>query len=144
MGEFCGLFASIAFHYYISPNNELPFKRNRMLHFVETAKALSDPSRVRALCALRDHELCVCQIIELLGLAPSTVSKHMALLRQAGLVESRKNGRWVYYRRPGSGASPQARSAMDWCDNSLAGTEALQADMAHLEVILKTPLEDLC
>ena len=66
--------------------------------FVAITKALSDPHRVRALLALRKGELCVCQIIELLGLAPSTISKHMSILKQAGLVDSRKDSRWVYYR----------------------------------------------
>jgi len=47
---------------------------------------------------LSGGELCACQIIEMLGLAPSTVSKHMSILRQAGLVETRKEGRWIYYR----------------------------------------------
>ena len=65
--------------------------------FISITKALSDSNRVRALMALRKGELCVCQIIELLNLAPSTISKHMTILKQAGLVESRKDSRWVYY-----------------------------------------------
>ncbi len=69
-----------------------------MNDFVAITKALSDPHRVRALLALRRGELCVCQIIELLELAPSTISKHMSILKQAGLVHSRKDSRWVYYR----------------------------------------------
>ena len=66
--------------------------------FVAVTKALSDSHRVRAFMALRKGELCACQIIELLELAPSTVSKHMSILKQAGLVDSRKDSRWVYYR----------------------------------------------
>ena len=66
---------------------------------ISTAKALSDAHRVRVLAALRDRrELCVCQITELLGLATATVSRHMSLLQAAQLVDSRKEGRWVYYR----------------------------------------------
>ena len=65
--------------------------------FVAVTKAFSDPHRVRAIMALREGELCVCQLIELFGLAPSTVSKHMSILKQAGLVDSRKDSRWVYY-----------------------------------------------
>ncbi len=61
-------------------------------------KALADENRVRILTALRPKELCVCQIVELLGLAPSTVSKHMAILKQARLVDSRKESRWMFYR----------------------------------------------
>ena len=60
-------------------------------------KALADENRVRALLALRSHELCVFQVTELLGLAPSTVSKHTSILKQARLVDSRKNGHWIYY-----------------------------------------------
>ena len=68
-------------------------------------KALADENRVRVLLALRKGELCVCQITELFGLAPSTVSKHLSILFQADLVESRKDGLWIYYslaypRRP--------------------------------------------
>jgi DNA-binding transcriptional ArsR family regulator len=59
-------------------------------------KALADETRVRTLLSLRQGELCVCQITELFGLAPSTVSKHLSILFQAGLVDSRKDGRWMY------------------------------------------------
>ncbi len=75
-----------------------------MKEIVAITKALADEGRIRCLAALRERELCVCQLIELLELAPSTVSRHMSILRQAGLVESRKTGRWVYYRRPERGA----------------------------------------
>jgi DNA-binding transcriptional ArsR family regulator len=69
-----------------------------MKQVIGIAKALSDPNRLRALAAVSRGELCVCQLIELLTLAPSTVSKHMTILKQAGLVTSRKNSRWVYYQ----------------------------------------------
>ncbi len=62
--------------------------------------AHADESRVRELLALRHGQLCVCQIVELPQLAASTVSKHLSILWQAGLVESRKTGRWVYYMIP--------------------------------------------
>lgn len=63
-------------------------------------KALADPQRVRILLLLRGGELCVCQIVEVVGLAPSTISKHLSLLADAGLVDVRKQGRWAYYRLP--------------------------------------------
>jgi DNA-binding transcriptional ArsR family regulator len=112
--------------------------------FVEVAKALSDPSRVRIFCALRDRELCVCQIVELLGLATSTVSKHMSILRQARLVESRKDGRWVYYRRAEDRLSPAAAGATAWCDAALEKDAALKDDDVRLKTIVRTPLEELC
>ena len=61
-----------------------------MREFMTITKALADDKRVRTLLALRKDELCVCQITALLGLAVSTVSKHLSILYQAGLVESRK------------------------------------------------------
>jgi len=73
------------------------YRKPDMDDFIAITKALSDTHRVRALLALRKGEMCVCQIIELFGLAPSTVSKHMSILKQAGLVRSRKDNRWVYY-----------------------------------------------
>jgi DNA-binding transcriptional ArsR family regulator len=57
-----------------------------MREFMAVTKALSDPSRVRLLLALRRRELCVCQITELFGFAPSTMSKHLSILHQAGLM----------------------------------------------------------
>jgi DNA-binding transcriptional ArsR family regulator len=61
---------------------------------------------------LTSGELCVCQVTEVLQLAPSTVSKHMSILRQAGLVEARKEGRWIYYRLVGH-PSQAAQQAID-------------------------------
>ena len=69
-----------------------------MRKFLNITKALSDEGRVRVLMFLREGELCVCEIVEMLGLAPSTVSKHLAILQQAELIDSRKDGRWIYYR----------------------------------------------
>lgn len=105
---------------------------------------MSDPGRVRVLMALRDQELCVCQIIDLIGLAPSTVSKHMTILRQAGLVESRKEGRWIYYRLPGDDASVPARNALRWATKSLRGAPEIMEDDKQLRKILKVNPEELC
>ena len=71
-------------------------------------KALGDENRLRTLYALKRGELCVCQLIALLDLAPSTVSKHLSILRSAGLADSRKEGRWMYYRLAKEFSSPSA------------------------------------
>ncbi len=62
------------------------------------AKALSEEHRIKVLYVLQNGELCACDIIGYLGLAPSTVSRHLAVLKQSGLVSSRKSGRWVFFR----------------------------------------------
>ena len=82
-----------------------------MRSFIAITSALSDPNRVRVLMALHKRgELCVCQIVELLGLAPSTVSKHLFILKSAGLVDARKQGRWMYYRPADDGDVPGSPS----------------------------------
>ena len=64
---------------------------------VRIGKAISSPIRIRALQALKKRELCVCELMQLFRFAPSTMSKHMSLLADAGLVQSRREGRWTYY-----------------------------------------------
>ena len=99
-----------------------------MKEFMAVAKALADENRVRVLMALRGGEMCVCQIIEFLGLAPSTVSRHMAILRQASLVSARKDGRWTYYRLADEEAPKAARTAIQWARNCLARNRRVQDD----------------
>ena len=112
--------------------------------FTEVAQAVSDESRVRILAALRGRRLCVCQITELLGLAPSTVSKHLLILRHAGLVESLKRGRWIQYGRPTPAGEPAAREVLEWIDDSLGADARLREDTRRLKEILKVPVETLC
>jgi ArsR family transcriptional regulator len=97
-----------------------------MNEFLRIAKALSDETRVRALLSLSGGELCLCQVVDLLGLSPSTVSKHMSVLRDAGLVASRREGRWIHYRL--SGNTPPARAALRWVRQSLDGERIVAED----------------
>jgi DNA-binding transcriptional ArsR family regulator len=116
-----------------------------MNEFMAITKALSDPSRVRILLSLRRGELCVCQITELLDLATSTISKHLSILNQAGLILSRKTERWVYYRWPDASSAPVVvREALDWVAKSLAKTDEATADAARLKKILKIDPVELC
>ena len=111
---------------------------------IDIAKALSDANRVRALMLLTHGPLCVCQIIEMLGLAASTTSKHMSILRQAGLVESEKDGRWMHYRLPSRGASKQVRQALRWVMSALEDDPQIQRDKTKLKKLLKVDKEALC
>jgi DNA-binding transcriptional ArsR family regulator len=115
-----------------------------MRAFMNITKALADENRIRALLALRQGELCVCQITALFGLAPSTVSKHLAILFQAGLVESRKDGRWIYYQLPGKDAPVAVREALDWVEQALAHNPQVLADNKQLKKIVRQNPADLC
>ncbi len=89
---------------------------------------------------LRYDELCVCQLVELLQLATPTVSRHMAVLQGARLVQSRKDGRWVYYRI--SGEFPgQLRQ---WFNDEVSSAQEIKADEAVLKDILAATVEELC
>ena len=79
--------------------------------------AISDPGRLRLLISLAGRSLCVCQMTELLGLAPSTVSKHLSILKAAGLVTESKKGRWVYHEL--CCAECDCRPIVDWARQML-------------------------
>ncbi len=115
-----------------------------MTGVLNVTKALADANRLRAIMALDGGELCVCQLIEMLGLAPSTVSKHLSILHQAGLVEARKEGRWMYYRLSGRGAPKTVREAVAWVRRNLNETAQIVQDRRKLAKILSMDRETLC
>jgi ArsR family transcriptional regulator len=80
----------------------------------------------------------------LFGMAPSTVSKHLSILYQAGLVLSRKTERWVYYRLPGRTASPAAKGALNWVLKATRNEDRISADSEQLKRILKINPTELC
>ena len=65
---------------------------------VSFAKALADSTRLRVIAALRQRELCVCELCDALEATQSTLSTHLTLLRDAGITRTRKQGKWIYYR----------------------------------------------
>lgn len=69
------------------------------MDWTDTLKALADPNRLRILNLLGDRTLCVCDLEEVLGLNQSNLSRHLAKLKAAGLVTSKKSGLFIYYTR---------------------------------------------
>lgn len=114
-----------------------------MHEILSITKALSDETRVRALLSLKDGELCLCQIIEVLGLAPSTVSKHMNVLQQARLVERRKRGKWHFYRLAEGKDQPPARRALAWVLAELRDNRTIAQDARRIRKVRTRDLEDL-
>jgi ArsR family transcriptional regulator len=82
-----------------------------MKDFIRVMKALSDPNRVKVVKMLQHREMCVCEIRFALGLAQPTVSKHLKVLEDAGLVHSKKDGLWVNYSLS-DGGSPYAATLL--------------------------------
>jgi ArsR family transcriptional regulator len=98
---------------------------------VELFKAFADPVRLRLLNLLSDGEVCVCRLHEALELPQSTVSRHLAYLRERGIVKGRKEGLWVHYRL----AKPRNelhRALIDRLENA-CGRETSRRDKSKLD-----------
>jgi DNA-binding transcriptional ArsR family regulator len=115
-----------------------------MRDVVTIAKALSDDNRVRMLAILEGRELCVCQVNELLTLAPSTVSKHLSILKHARLIDGRKHGRWMYYRLADEDVPAVGKDAIGWTLHALGCDKKRQKDTERLLQILTIDPEVLC
>jgi len=108
------------------------------MSFMNITKALSDENRVRILMALRTHSFCVCEITAFLDLSPSTTSKHLSVLKQARLIEGRKDGKWVYYKLADSPQSfGMAREAIQWIENSVGDCPEIREDEVRIHEILE-------
>ncbi len=102
-------------------------------------KAMADENRVRILMALPGKELCVCTLSELLDLAPSTTSKHLSVLRQARLIESVKDGKFVYYRLAGGDSANHGivAPALVWLERALQHSPQIKTDAERLRRIIE-------
>jgi ArsR family transcriptional regulator, arsenate/arsenite/antimonite-responsive transcriptional repressor len=74
-------------------------ERDKAIRMADVAKALGDPVRVQLVDVLRRHagKVCVCELVPLFDLSQPTVSHHLKVLRQAGIVGSEREGLWAYY-----------------------------------------------
>jgi len=106
-------------------------------------KALSDRNRLRIVAALLKHdELCACQLTELIQVTGATASRHMGVLIASGLVDSRKDGRWVYYRIRREQAD--AGVLIGWIESQLSRDPDIALDAKTLDEITSCEPEDLC
>jgi arsenate reductase len=103
---------------------------------VAVTKALADASRLRILMSLRGSPLCLCHLTEILGLAPSTISKHLQILTHAGLVASRQEGRWRFYRLAHGAAGSCPERALEWVFEALRNDAAIAEDQARRALAL--------
>lgn len=72
-------------------------------------KTVADPARLRILKLLEGGEMCVCQVVAVLELSQSTISRHLSLMKRAGLVRERQEKKWVFYDQDVSGGNRYAR-----------------------------------
>ena len=116
-----------------------------MLRELESAlKAAGDPTRTRILKLLEGGPLCVCQVQAVLRLAPSTVSKHLTLLKTAGLVTDRRDGRWIHYALAVEERNPHARGVLALLRGLLDREPRVLEDRRRLREVKAVPVETLC
>ncbi|MGD9974493.1 MAG: ArsR/SmtB family transcription factor [Desulfatirhabdiaceae bacterium] len=114
-----------------------------MKNTVYLLKALSDQNRLRVVAALlSEPELCACQIKELLNVTGATVSRHLALLIQAGIVGSRKDGKWVYYRLEKE--NPNFQELIHWLKREFENSRLVQTDRRMLDEIGSCDKIEMC
>lgn len=98
---------------------------------VQLFAALADPTRLRLLNLMDGREVCVCYFVEILNQAQPKISRHLAYLRRAGIVDARREGKWMHYKieRP---KDKSAASILDAALASLKSDRAMQADLTTL------------
>ncbi len=106
-------------------------------------KALSDETRLRIIALLAHGELCVCDLMEIMGLPQSTVSRHLATLRQSELVGDRRQGVWIFYRIIESSESVY-RELLDILSENMGHMEQVKADREKLQALLQQKKPDSC
>jgi ArsR family transcriptional regulator, arsenate/arsenite/antimonite-responsive transcriptional repressor len=101
-------------------------------------QALGDNTRLRLLNLMGDQEICVCYFVEILDQPQPKISRHLAYLRSAGIVATRRDGKWMHYRivmPPHIGATQILQQTLGW----LKEDRAMQADRARLSKACCTP-----
>ena len=104
----------------------------RIHELADMYAALADATRLRILGVLADGEVCVCHIHEALRLPQPTVSRHLAHLRRAGLVKTRRDGLWIHYRLA-EVADASARAALSAAIHAIGHAPATRTDQERLE-----------
>jgi ArsR family transcriptional regulator len=104
-------------------------------------KALSDTNRLRILKMLELRPLCVCEVREVLGLANSTVSKHLSVLRDADLIADEKQGKWVNYSLNMNSANKYTEVLLPVLKDWIVNNEIIQKDR---RILKKVDREKIC
>ncbi|CAN5395203.1 hypothetical protein BH10ACI3_BH10ACI3_11250 [soil metagenome] len=104
--------------------------------------ALADRTRLRLLNLMRDGEVCVCFFAETLGTNNPKISRHLSYLKRAGLVNARRDGKWIHYSL-NAPAEPQAAELFTSLLKTLESDKEMQSDRAALESVCCTPRNQL-
>jgi ArsR family transcriptional regulator len=105
--------------------------KDKVFNIERFFQALGDNTRLRLLNLMGDQEICVCYFVQILDQPQPKISRHLAYLRNAGIVAARREGKWMHYRivmPPNIGAAQVLQQTLAW----LREERAMQADQARL------------
>jgi ArsR family transcriptional regulator len=106
------------------------------MEMVDQFKALADKTRLRILGLLFKRNLCVCEIMDILGMTQSRISRHLGILKQVGFIEEERRGRWVVYR-----ITKNPGVILDYVEQQVKNEPTYNGDIARIE---KTLSKRLC
>src|SRR5947209_4802944 len=112
--------------------------KSKLFSMERLFRALADRTRLRVLNLIGEQELCVCYFVEILGMSQPKISRHLAYLRNAGIVIARRDGKWMHYKF----VKPENQAAARILDEVFAGMEhdpAMQRDRARLNTACCAP-----
>jgi DNA-binding transcriptional ArsR family regulator len=107
-------------------------------------KSVADPTRVRILKILEGGEMCVCQLVAILELSQSTVSKHLFLLKMAWLVRERQEKKWVHYSLDGSRSGPYGKKILNCLKGWLEDDPVIGRDRKREALARELGPADIC
>lgn len=107
-------------------------------------KALSDPTRLRAFFLLMERDLCVCELIFILEMSQSRISHQLKPLRDADLVETKREGRWIIYSIPPTVKKSFAPILRRYAGTDIAESRGVARDLARLELSLRKNVRKTC
>ncbi len=103
-----------------------------MKDVLKVLKALSDETRLRILILVSQEELCVCEVMQTLGMGQSRISRHLNILRDAGLVQARRQGTWMFHRLAEPESSGHCMNMVEILRDWVADSDLVMADLAKL------------
>jgi ArsR family transcriptional regulator len=130
---------NMVFHIY-----SYPYIINLSMKPDELFGLMSDPTRLRSLALLQvEGELCVCELTHALELSQPKISRHLALMRESGMVEARREGTWMHYRI-NKDLPEWALSVLETGTTGLAGQQPFSNDHQRLEAMPNRPGASTC
>ena len=111
---------------------------------LQVFKALSDETRLRILRLLQDQELCVCELVDILKMEQSRISHQLQILKNARLVNDRREGKWIVYSLNTRDAGPINREIFFLLKTVLEKGEVVEEDEKRLKLCLKSGVRERC